>query len=186
MIHRSTNEIGVYPTPQMPRRIADIGGGPGHYTIHFLEKLPRDWTAIVLDCYAEAGWLVNESSAPLRNRIQVINARMEHNIPTGVGVYILGSVLHNLDDQEAQDLLQRCALAAGKHSEVIIIERIWDPNNLSDSSRDIDMRILFGGRERTNQELADLVSGANVTLARTRVTTDGYRIFYGVKSGGYE
>jgi hypothetical protein len=48
------------------------------------------------------------------------------------------------------------------------------------------MRILFGGRERTNQELADLVSGANVTLARTRVTTDGYRIFYGVKSGGYE
>ncbi|MBV8519304.1 MAG: hypothetical protein JO197_18060 [Acidobacteria bacterium] len=160
----------------MARLIADIGGGPGHYAIDLLSQLPADWRGVVFDCYEDAGWLVRTASPELRERIDVLQDDFSDRMPTGAGIYILGSILHNLDDADALGLLRRCRQTLDHSSELLIIERRWNPRDLADSSRDLDMHILFGGRERTDRELAELLNGAGFIHSTITTTTDGYRI----------
>jgi hypothetical protein len=58
----------------------------------------------------------------------------------------------------------------------VVVERTWDPTLLRDSSRDLDMRLLFGGRERSDAELAALFSAAGLVVEPTVSTSDGYRV----------
>lgn len=181
MIRRSTSELVPNRRAGMPPLIADIGGGPGHYAIQILRACPSNWTAILVDCYDETGWLINEVSPALRNRFRIVRDLSENCIPAGAGVYLLGSLLHNLDDTGADRLLRGCTDVADSRSEVIVIERTWDPTKLGDSSRDIDMNILFGGRERTDRELGTLIIRGGLKLAKTTVTRDRYRVLYCIK-----
>jgi len=179
MIRRRTKELAIYPKANMARLIADIGAGPGHYAIDLLSQLSADWRAVVSDCYEDAGWLVRTASPELRERIDVLHDDFSDRMPMGTGIYILGSILHNLDDADALGLLWRCRKALNNASELLIIERRWNPRDLADSSRDLDMHILFGGRERTDRELAELLNDAGFTHSTMTATTDGYRIMTG-------
>jgi hypothetical protein len=161
------------------RVLVDIGGGPGQYVRQVLKHLGTDWHAIIVDNYPSAGWLLRHHGTEIQGRVQVMEDGSLDDLPPGAGLYLLASILHNLDDDAALRLLGSCSSAANAASQVVVIERTWNPARLRDSSRDLDMRILFGGRERSDAELLALFTGAGLTISDISRTPDEYRVLTG-------
>ncbi|WP_157879905.1 methyltransferase [Streptomyces natalensis] len=90
---------------------------------------------------------------------------MRAGIPRGYGTYLLGSVLHDWADDQAAEILRRCADGMVPGSELILLERVLaesgpDPRRMGD----MWMMAMTGGRERTRQEWAELAGPAGLTL----------------------
>jgi hypothetical protein len=151
MISRASAHVRVSPIRGAGRVLVDIGGGPGQYVRQILKHLGTDWQAVIIDDYPGAGWLLHDDGTEAQSRVQVKQDGSWDDPPPGAGVYLLGSILHNLDDDGALRLLGACRSAAHAASQVVVVERTWSPARIRDSSRDLDMRLLFGGRERISR-----------------------------------
>lgn len=181
MVRRAAKSISVAFQSAKDHTVVDVGAGPGHYSVKLLEFLPADWKAILIDNYLDAGWFLRRQSETIRQRAHIYYGDHLVGLPYGAGVYLLGSMIHNLDDAGAAALLRTCAIAAEPDSRIMLVERVWNPSDLGDSSRDLDMQILFGGRERSDPELLELLTGAGFTVASFDTTADGYRIIVAMK-----
>jgi len=175
MVARSTRWLNIHPTRTARPLLVDVGGGAGHYADMLICNLGSRWSACVIDEYKDAGWLAH--LGPQRNRISVTRASCLQVLPEGAGIYLLASILHNLDDATSLHLLRLCSRSAASSTQIVVIERTWNPNEFRDSSRDIDMQILFGGKERNDAEFESLFNSAKLRLADKYVTPDSYRVF---------
>jgi hypothetical protein len=137
--------------------------------------LNGDWSGVLVDNYASAGWWLGaESTMNVEIRLQDI---FEVPLPRG-DVYILGSILHDLNDASA-NLLLRSIVENGKVAHVLVIERSYDPGLMSDSARDLDIRLLFGGQERSTRQLMSLLTSAGLRQVDASETIDRYRLLLG-------
>jgi hypothetical protein len=158
--------------------VVDVGGGPGQYMAQLLEALGPYATGTLFDTYPDAGWYVR---AAMADRVAIQSGDPTGDLPDGGDLYFLASVLHDLSDASALDLLKRCSNASAEGSAIVVMERHWDPRSLSDSARNLDMQILFGGRERTDTELSTLMVTSGFEIAHV-VRTRGYRMLSGRRS----
>jgi hypothetical protein len=140
--------------------VVDVGGGPGQYTAQLLAALGPNATGTLFDMYPDAGWYVREVQPALTGRIDIQVGDPMGELPGGGDLYFLASLLHDLSDASALDLLERCSAAAADGSAIVVVERNWDRRSLPDSARDLDMQLLFGGQERTDDELSALLAGS--------------------------
>lgn len=158
--------------------VIDVGGGPGQYTVQLLASLGPRATATLIDTYADAGWYVRDAHPELAKRVDIQQRDPMAALPAGCDLYFLGSLLHDLSDTLASNLVERCACAGVAGSAIVIVERDWDPRSLSDSGRDLDMQLLFGGRERTDDELSRLLTVSGFEVVRAS-RMNGYRVLSG-------
>jgi len=96
------------------------------------------------------------------------------SVPEGGDAYTLKDVLHDWDDEQATVILANCARAMQPSARVLVIERGLSPRNVPDPGKMVDVVMLAvtGGRERTEQEYADLMGRAGLRLSRV-VPTGG-------------
>jgi hypothetical protein len=174
MIARSTPDLGIPPLLHCAPLVVDIGGGPGHYSAAIMRRLSMSWKCIILENYEQAGWYA-QVRIP-RPQLHVKITPSWPTVPSDAGLYLLANIVHNLDDTTALHVLRSCARAATSTSQILLIERRWDSSSLSDSSRDLDMRILFGGKERTDKELLSLFESSGLQMTNRYDTADNYRI----------
>ena len=85
---------------------------------------------------------------------------------------MLKSVIHNWSDERAGIILQRCAQAMASGGKLILVERIV-PQRLESSTAhrtialmDLNMLVMLGARERTEDEYRALLSSAGMRLIR--------------------
>ena len=73
---------------------------------------------------------------------------------------MLANVLHDWDDARAIEILRNCRRSMARAGRVLIIERLI-PEDGSDAVptllSDINMLVLTGGQERTNDEYGELL-----------------------------
>jgi hypothetical protein len=94
-------------------------------------------------------------------------------------VYVLKSVLHDWDDDQARVLLRNCAASMSGRSRLMIVERlVGDPQG--DDSRsvrlDLHMMAVTGGRERTQHEYEQLITAAGLSVDGIETTDAGFAI----------
>jgi hypothetical protein len=82
--------------------------------------------------------------------------------------YILGNVVHDWADHEAEAILSNVRRAAPKHAELLLLESILPegPEPHHAKVLDIVMLIITGGRERTQREYEALLAGGGWRLDR--------------------
>ena len=85
---------------------------------------------------------------------------------------MLKSVIHNWNDERAGVILQRCAQAMAGGGKLILVERIV-PTRLEPSAAhrtialaDLNMLVLLGARERTEDEYRALLHSVGLRLTR--------------------
>jgi O-methyltransferase domain len=93
-------------------------------------------------------------------------------VPSGANAYVLKSVIHNWNDERAGLILQRCAEAMVNGGKLILVERIV-PKRLEPSAvhrtialMDLNMLVVLGARERTEDEYRALLRSAGLHLTR--------------------
>jgi O-methyltransferase domain len=148
--------------------VADIGGGYGSVIAAVLEANPQ-LRGILLDrsdvLPGAAQWLAGRG---LGGRCELVEGDYlnERDIPAA-DVYLLGSILHNHDDDEARLILG--GLIAERTGARVICAEILLPDDpaVPHTGTDLDMSLLaIGGRERTHGQYTDLLGSAGLTVAR--------------------
>nr|WP_277816839.1 methyltransferase [Streptomyces caatingaensis] len=150
-------------------RVADLGGGDGWFLAQMLRRNPRA-TGVLMDLPR-----VTSSSGPVlaeagvSDRVTVVPGDFFTDpIPTGCDAYFFKGVLHNWSDDRTRAVLHKVRRTIGDgDARVLIFDQVMAPQNEWDHAKllDIDMLVLFGGRERTLAEWRELFAETGFELA---------------------
>lgn len=99
------------------------------------------------------------------DRVVTLAADMHEQIPQGHGTYLLASVLHDWNDEQALRILHNCARAMRPDSELVLLERVlkWSGQDTRRMG-DIWMMAMTGGKERTQSQWAEMAVAAGLVL----------------------
>jgi hypothetical protein len=148
--------------------VADIGGGHGALLCAVLKK-HYGLRGIVFDApHVARGAAPHIDSAGLGERCQALGGDFFQKVPAADS-YVLKSVIHDWDDQRAVAVLKNCVAAMrGDKGKILLLEMVLSPGNEPHYGKwiDLEMLAMAGGRERTEQEFAELLSKAGLKLTR--------------------
>ena len=141
--------------------VVDVGGGNGSLLVALMERRPG-LRGIVLDLPET----VRDEEA-LGERIEFVEGSFFERVPEG-DVFVLGTVLHDWDDESATRILQTIRRSAREGSRLLVIDRVLPPGNEPDGSKwlDILMLALLGGKERTEAQWRELLAAGGFEPVR--------------------
>ncbi|MFJ4655938.1 methyltransferase [Nocardia sp. NPDC088792] len=154
--------------------LVDIAGGHGRLLTEILTRAPRS-RGILFD--------MPEVVAPVPQRLQerglaerctVAGGSFFESVPTGGDAYILKHVLHDWYDADAARILRTVRAAMSDSARLLLIEMVLPPDNRRQVGKliDLEMLVVVGGRERTEEDFRNLLSANGFELIR-RVETAG-------------
>ena len=133
--------------------VVDVGGGNGSLLVALLERRPG-LRGIVFDLPET----VRDEDA-LGERIEFVEGSFFERVPQG-DVYVLGTVLHDWDDESAARILRTIRRSAPDDSRLLVLDAVMRPGNEPDGSKwlDVLMLALMGGKERSETQWRDLLA----------------------------
>jgi hypothetical protein len=101
----------------------------------------------------------------------------EH-VPPGCKAYLMKSVIHDWDDDQAMIILANCRKAIPADGVLLLAERDLGAENVPTSGKFIDivMLVLTGGRERSTDEYRDLLATTGFRLNRVVPTPSQFAV----------
>ena len=160
--------------------VADVGGGHGALLAALLAEHPR-MRGILFDqphVVAKAGGVLSA----VADRCDVVGGSFFEAIPQGADAYVLKSVIHDWEDDEAVAILRTCRRAFSPDGTLLVVEWEIGPPNDGHAAKfgDLNMLVAPGGRERTTDEYAALFASAGFRLVRVVPTNSGLGVIEGV------
>ena len=107
------------------------------------------------------------ADSSLRDRVSLIAGDFFESIPPNGDIYVIKQVLHNWDDLRASAILRNCRRVMKTNAKLLVAELIIPeagPAALLGSLLDLHMLVIHGGRERTEQEFANLLRASGYEL----------------------
>jgi hypothetical protein len=159
--------------------LMDIGGGNGILLSHVL-RAHRGLRGVladqdhVLERARKCGFLGGELEA----RTTMESCDFFHGIPSGCRAYLMKSVIHDWDDEQARAILLNCRKAVQRDGVLLLVEFALAGENLPSLGKVIDliMLVLTGGRERTVDEYRELLASSGFRLNKVVQTPAEFAI----------
>lgn len=150
--------------------LVDIAGGHGLLISQILKHNP-DMKGILFDVpHVIEGAKSRIARLGLESRLQTATGDFFQSIPVGGDAYMMQHIIHDWDDAKAHTILKniRKALEGRKNGKLLIFDALISDGNGSDFSKwmDLEMMLMPGGRERTENEFRSLLEGAGFKLNR--------------------
>jgi SAM-dependent methyltransferase len=151
--------------------IADIAGGHGFVLTAILKKYPQ-MKGILFDLdQVVAGARQRIDEMNLADRVELVAGDFFQSVPPADS-YVMKHIIHDWDDEKALTILKNCAKHLKPRGKVILIEAVLSPGNEPNLGKwiDIEMFMMPGGRERTEEEFRELFAKAGLQLTRVLPT----------------
>lgn len=149
-------------------QIVDLGGGQGYFLSAILRHSPAS-NGILFDL---PGALVHAEtvtgSPSLNGRMKAIPGDFFSEVPGGGDLYILKSVIHDWDDEDALKILANIHRAMDPAARLLIIESMIGKANRPSFGKmtDILMMAAAGGMERTRIQFEHLLRKAGFRIRK--------------------
>ena len=162
--------------------LVDVGGGQGTLLAAILAVNPA-LRGILFDqphVVATVGGSLER--AGVAGRCEVSGGDFFDAMPEGADAYLLKSVVHDWDDAAALDLLRTCRGAISATGRLLVVEPIIRPGNEPDDGArfsDLNMLVMLGGRERTEEDFQKLYAEAGFRLTDILPTGTVFNIIEG-------
>jgi orsellinic acid C2-O-methyltransferase len=166
--------------------VVDVGGGRGSLVAALLKANPH-LRGTILDLpagLAESEDYLKEQG--VHDRCKVVSGSFFESVPAGCDAYLLKHIVHDWSDEKATAILATCRKAMGAAARLILVERIM-PARAEESAAargvfmgDIQMLVIFGGRERTVEEFRALLQAAGLRMTRVIPTDSAFHLIEGV------
>jgi hypothetical protein len=140
-------------------KIIDVGGGHGGFLTEVLCVHPAV-RGVVFDLpHVVAGAPATLDAAGVADRCEIVGGSFFEDVPAGGDAYVLKSVLHDWEDEQAVEILATCRRAVSAPATLLVLERVLAPPNLGADGKFSDLNMLVGpgGKERTAEEFGDLL-----------------------------
>jgi hypothetical protein len=164
------------------RRIVDVGGGRGTLLAAVLAARPH-LHGVVFDLpEVVAGAARTLQAAGVADRGTVDGGDFFVAVPGGGDGYLLANVLQDWDDGRSVAILRNCRRAMHLDGKVLVVQRMIfsDPEkSIPTLVSDLNMLVLTGGQERTEEEYARLFAGADLRLTSVLPVAYPYGVFEG-------
>jgi ubiquinone/menaquinone biosynthesis C-methylase UbiE len=153
-------------------KIVDVGGGTGSL-LGLAMKANPSMRGVVFDLpnvIEEARAYI--ASQQLAERCEFVAGDFFENVPDGGDAYMLKWILHDWDDEHSVTILRNCRRAMGKDARLLIFEAAIPSGNNPFLAKfmDLNMMVMTGGRERTEQEYRSLFEAGGFNLTRVLPT----------------
>jgi SAM-dependent methyltransferase len=150
------------------RTVADVGGAHG-VLLSAVLRANQAARGILFDLphvIATAGSAI--AAEGLSQRCELMSGDFFEAVPQGADLHLLKQIIHDWDDERATRLLQNCHRALVPGGKVLLVEMVIPPDNRPSPAQamDLNMMVLLGGRERTEEEYQHLFQAAGFRLER--------------------
>jgi hypothetical protein len=148
--------------------LVDVGGGRGHLLAVLLNAHPGLRGILFDRPTVVEGQRDAVRDHGLEARCERAGGDFFESVPSGGDLYLLKYVLHNWDDGRAGAILRSCRRAMKPQARLLLVEQLVQPGNAPDPARllDLEMLVLVGGRERTEEDFRAMLSAAGFSLKR--------------------
>ncbi|MCQ8774758.1 methyltransferase [Streptomyces telluris] len=148
------------------RTVVDIAGGTGALLSEVLKAAPHVEGVLFDQAHVIEAAKAAMADRGLTDRVSYVEGDYTASLPTGGDVYLWSRILHSRSDESCIDLLKRCHDAMNPDGTVVVLERTIPPTGESSLGLwfDLQMMVLVGGTERSEQEYADLFAESGLVL----------------------
>ena len=153
------------------KTLVDIAGGHGRVITEILKKHP-DVHGVLFDLeHVVAGAKPRIESQGLSGRCAVAHGDFFKAVPEA-DAYVMKHIIHDWDDERALLILKNIHRAARPGARVVLFEAVLTSGNEPHFAKwiDIEMLVLPGGRERTEQEYRKLFADAGFKVTKIMST----------------
>jgi SAM-dependent methyltransferase len=166
--------------------VVDVGGGSAVLMAALLSARPT-LQGVVFDlpaALAEAEARLKEVG--VADRCRLVGGDFFSEVPPGGSLYILKAILHNWDDRHATAVLRNCRRVMRRDTKLCVVERLR-PNEAGEAGldrgkvlADLEMMVLFGGRERSAEEISALLAASDLRLVGLTPSRAGFSLLEAV------
>jgi SAM-dependent methyltransferase len=148
--------------------VADIGGGNGSNLIGMLGRYPG-MRGILFDLpHVVERARTALQAAGLSDRCEAVDGSFFKPISVQADAYFLRHIIHDWDDEDSSRILRNIRQAMPPGARLLLVEHVLPPGDAPSFGKllDLNMLIMPGGIERTEDEFRRLYEGAGFRLAR--------------------
>jgi O-methyltransferase domain/Dimerisation domain len=163
------------------RTIVDVGGGNGTLLALLLAEHPELEGVLFDQPHVVSGAAAVLDAAGVADRCRVVAGSFFDGLPAGGDAYLVKSIVHDWDDEESIAILRRCREVVPEDGALLVIERVLGPPNadLATKLSDLNMLVMPGGRERTEEEFESLLAESGFRLVGVTPTSSGFNVVEG-------
>jgi len=161
--------------------LIDVAGGHGLLLATILQRNPQiKGTLYELPSVLEGA--ASGPLAPVMDRCTLLGGDIFTSVPVGYDAYIMKHIIHDWPDDVCVKILQHCRKGVNPGGKLLVADAVIQPGNDPDFGKilDLEMLVLPGGRERTEQQFGELFSAAGWRLSRVIHTRSPVSIVEGV------
>ena len=158
--------------------LTDIGGGTGSLMIEILKANPN-MEGIAADLPAVIEQATKTiSDRGLQDRCKTVTCNFFERVPQWSDAYLLSHVLHDWPDDKCIDILSNCRKAMKPESRLLIVEMIVPLGDAPSVAKllDLEMMVMTGGKERTEEEYKTLLEESGLKHIRTIPTQESISV----------
>ena len=166
--------------------VVDVGGGNGGMLLAVLQAHPGMHGLLVALAQGLAGARETLAAAGVADRVTLREGSFFEAAPTGADLYLLKSIIHDWDDERALTILRTCRRAMSDRSRLVLLERRF-PERIENADEmlttvmgDLQMMVVLGGKERTDNEYRELMAKAGLRMTRVVPTKSEFAAFEAV------
>jgi hypothetical protein len=157
--------LGSY-TFKPSQTVVDIGGGYGQFLAPILDQQPEargilfDLPSVIGDA-GKSGVLARHG-----NRVEAAGGDFFQSVPVGGDLYLLKFILHDWDDAHSEKILRNVRKAIASNGKLAVVEIVLPPHNEPHIGPliDLNMMVMTGGNERTENQYRDLLAKTGFRL----------------------
>ena len=164
------------------KHIVDVGGGHGAVLAAILKAHPRVSGTVFDQPNVAEGACKAISEQNLSARCAAVGGDFFQSVPTGGDAYLMKFIIHDWDDEKSIRILKNIRKASPAGTKVLLVETLVPEGNGPDFSKlmDLNMLVMTGGRERTEQEYAALFAAAGFKLTGVTPTESVFSVIEAV------
>jgi ubiquinone/menaquinone biosynthesis C-methylase UbiE len=165
------------------KTIMDVGGGHGGFITSILERNPALRGILFDSPQVIEGAKPKLGAAGVADRCQAIAGNFFESVPEGADAITMKWIIHDWNDEQSIAIMKNCARALPANGKLILVEAVVPPGDEMHFAKfiDLNMLVMTGGKERTEEEFRELYDAAGFKLTRVVATESPFSVIEGVK-----
>jgi SAM-dependent methyltransferase len=164
------------------RTLADVGGGRGYLLATILARHPSLAGILFDQPHVVAGAEPLLRAHAVADRVRVEGGSFLETAPRGADAVILKHILHDWSDGDSVRILENCRRVLPAGGRILVVEAVVPPPGQPGWAKLLDLEMLAltpRGRERTEEEFAQLLAAGRFALTRVVPTASPVSIIEG-------